>query len=182
MLDTARRLFIAHGVHAVGMDRLITESGLGKMSVYRLFPTKDELVGAHLRRLAGEILSLIDEAVQQADGPRSALYAILDGIEVDLRRADFRGCPFGNAAAEYDDPAHPARVVAHDYRLALLHRLEQVAARLGREQGRQLAQRLAVIIDGAYLNAAHLGPDGPAAEGLKLGRYLIDMCAPSAPW
>ena len=53
VLDTAARLFYARGVHAVGMDELVRETGLGKATVYRLFPSKDALVGAYLRRLAG---------------------------------------------------------------------------------------------------------------------------------
>src|SRR6476661_5329983 len=104
VLDTAARLFTTHGVHAVGMDRLIAESGLGKMSVYRLFATKDDLVGAYLTRLAQEILALIDVALREADDPRTALHAVLDGVETDLHRPGFRGCPFGNAAGEFDDP------------------------------------------------------------------------------
>jgi AcrR family transcriptional regulator len=173
VLDTATRLFTAHGVHAVGMDRLIAASGLGKMSVYRVFATKDELVGAYLDRLAEHILALIDRDIATAEDPRAALHAILDAIEHDLRRSDFRGCPFGNAAAEYDDRNHPARRVARQYRHALLDRLDHTARLIDPDQGHQLARQLAVLIDGAYLSTAHLGPDGPGAEGIALARRLI---------
>ena len=175
VLDTATRLFTAHGVHAVGMDRLIAECGLGKMSVYRLFPTKDDLVGAYLSRLAEHILELIDQAVAQAENPRAGLHAILDGIASDLHRPDFRGCPFGNAASEYDDPRHPARQVARDYRRRLLERLDTTARDLDLVHGPVLARQLAVLIDGTYLNTAHLGPDGPTADGLALARQLTDQ-------
>jgi AcrR family transcriptional regulator len=174
VLDTATALFTAHGVHAVGMDRLIAESGLGKMSVYRIFPTKDDLVGAYLARLAEQILGLVDTSVADAD-PRSGLFDVLDAIESDLRRPDFRGCPFGNAAAEYEDPTHPARRVARDYRAGLLDRLHAAATRLDPVRGPLLARQLAVLIDGAYLNTAHLGPDGPGADGLVLARLLVDQ-------
>lgn len=159
------------------MDSLIAETGLAKMSVYRLYPTKDDLVGAYLTRLAADILTLIDEAIAAAESPRQALHTVLDAIEADLRRPGFRGCPFGNAAAEYDEPAHPAREVARDYRLHLLERLDATARRLDPAAGALLARRLAVLIDGAYLNAANLGPDGPASDGLGLARLLIDTCA-----
>lgn len=174
VLETATRLFGAHGVHAVGMDGLIAQTGLAKMSVYRLYPTKDDLVGAYLTRLASDIMALIDEAIEAAEGPRQALHALLDAIEADLHRPGFRGCPFGNAAGEYDDAAHPARQVARDYRLQLLGRLETTARRLDPDRGPLVARRLAVLIDGAYLSAANLGPDGPAADGLALARQLID--------
>jgi AcrR family transcriptional regulator len=174
VLDTATRLFTAHGVHAVGMDRLIAESGLGKMSVYRLYPTKDDLVGAYLSRLADEIFDLVDADLAGSAGAAAALHAILSAIEGDLARPGFRGCPFGNAAGEYDDPTHPARRVARDYREGLLGRLELGARRLDATGGPLLARRLAVLIDGAYLSAAHLGPTGPAADGLALAHTLVD--------
>ncbi len=65
-------------------------------------------------RLAEEILALVDDTIATATDPSAALHAILDGVESDLRRPDFRRCPFGNAASEYDDLDHPARRVARD--------------------------------------------------------------------
>ena len=180
VLETATRLFAAHGVHAVGMDRLIAETGLGKMSVYRVFATKDELVGAYLDRHATNILRLIDRDIDDIDDPRAALHAILDGVELDLRRPDFRGCAFGNAAAEYDDHDHPARRVAREYRRELLDRLDRTARRIDVDGGPRLARQLAVLIDGAYLSTAHLGPDGPSAEGVTLARQLIDAACHDA--
>ncbi|MGB7447869.1 MAG: helix-turn-helix domain-containing protein [Ornithinimicrobium sp.] len=176
VVEAATRLFIAHGVHAVGMDRLIAETGLGKMSVYRVFPTKDDLVGGYLTSLAHRILGLIDADIGAAADARGALHAILDGIEADVRRDGFHGCPFGNAAAEYGDAGHPARQVAREYRQALLDRLDHTARDLDPVEGPRLARRLAVLIDGAYLSIAHLGPDGPGAEGLALARHLVDSC------
>ena len=185
VLDTATRLFTRHGIHAVGMDRLIDESGLSKMSVYRVFATKDELVGSYLERLADQILGYIDDDIEHAtdrtsdpaQGARAALHAILDAIEQDIRRPHFRGCPFGNAAAEYDDPEHPAGQAARRYRQQLLARLKHLAHQIHpgpTDEGTQLANQLAVLIDGAYLNAAHLGADGPAAYALSLARTLLD--------
>lgn len=174
VLDAATRLFTSHGVHAVGMDRVIAETGLAKMSVYRVFATKDELVGAYLERLAGEILEIIDRDIVLAESPGAALGAILDGVELDLRRSGFRGCPFANAAGEYDAADHPARRVARDYRGELLDRLDRTARSLDPDHGSRLARQVAVLIDGAYLSAAHLGPDGPAAEGLALARQLVE--------
>ncbi len=174
VLDAATRVFTARGVHAVGMDELIAETGLAKMSVYRIFPTKDALVGAYLERLADTILGLIDaDIAAYADDPARVLHRTLDAIEADLRRPDFRGCPFGNAAAEFSDPGHPARRWSRDYRRALLGRLQTAAAPLG-PAGTELAARLAVLVDGCYLSAANLGPDGPAAAGLALARELVD--------
>lgn len=172
VLDTAAQLFYARGVHEVGMDELVRQTGLGKATVYRLFPTKDDLVGAYLQRLAGQILTLIDADSRKP--PADALRAIIGAVEQDVRRPDFRGCPFNNASIEYPEPTHPARVAARQYRAALHSRLTGLAGRLVPSAAADaLAGQLAVLIDGAYTNAAHLGPDGPAVAGLALALDLI---------
>jgi AcrR family transcriptional regulator len=174
VLDTAARLFYARGVHEVGMDELVQATGLGKATVYRLYPSKDDLVAAYLERLARNILAAIDAEITRHDvDPAAALLAILDAIEADLHRPGFRGCAFNNASIEYDDPAHPARAQARGYREALRARLTGLATRLDPDSGPALGGQLAVLVDGAYTSAAHLGPDGPAADGLRLARHLV---------
>jgi AcrR family transcriptional regulator len=185
VLDTAARLFYARGVHEVGMDELVRATGLGKATVYRLYPTKDALVAAYLRRLAATIGAAIGEEIMaHEDDPGGALLAILDAIEADLRRPGFRGCPFNNASIEFDDPDHPARVQARAYREQLRGTLSRLAVQLARGNGgtgagsgdgEPLGSQLAVLIDGAYTSAAHLGPDGPAAAGLSLARHLVQQ-------
>jgi AcrR family transcriptional regulator len=174
VLDTAQKLFYARGVHEVGMDELVRETGLGKATVYRLYPTKDDLVAAYLARLAATILQEIDGLAADNRDPSRALLGVLAAIERDVRRPQFRGCAFNNASIEFDDPDHPARVEARRYREQLALRLTELAQRLaGRRRGVELGRQLAVLVDGAYTSAAHLGPDGPAAAGLKLARQLI---------
>ncbi|EWT01966.1 TetR family transcriptional regulator [Intrasporangium oryzae NRRL B-24470] len=175
ILDTAQDLFYARGVHEVGMDELVAATGLGKATVYRLYPTKDALVGAYLQRLATTIFAEID-AVQErhAGAAAPALLEILDAVEHDIRRPGFRGCAFNNASIEFDDRDHPARAAARSYRDLLDTRLRGLSVELaGRAAGEALGDQLAVLIDGAYTNAAHLGPDGPAAAGLGLARELV---------
>ena len=172
------------------MDELVRETRLGKATVYRLYPTKDALVAAYLGRLRDTIFGLIDRDTGIARSPREALRAVLDAIGTDLRRPEFRGCAFNNASIEFQNPQHPARSIARDYRTGLVARLRDSARRLlpdDHAAADTLARRLAVLIDGAYANAAHLGPDGPAADGLALAYGLIDDAAharradPAAP-
>lgn len=167
VLDTAQELFYARGVHEVGMDELVAATGLGKATVYRLFPTKEALVGEYLRRLAAVILDAVDAGVAGSTSARMALHRVIDAVEADLARPGFRGCPFHNAGIEFPDPDHAARRAARDYRIELHRRLAALA-------GEPVGAQLAVLIDGAYTHAAHLGPHGPAAAGLALARHLID--------
>ncbi len=175
VLDTAERLFSSRSSRSVGMDELVRETGLGKMTVYRLFRSKDELVGAYLARRAATVLGSIDGIVRAEPDARSALLAVVGSVEADVTRAGFRGCPFTNVSSEYDDPQHPARSAAADYKFELHARLERLAEEVAPGVGEDLAAQVHLIIDGMYLSGGLLGPDGPAAHGRDLAERLVDI-------
>lgn len=175
VLDTAERLFSGRSSRSVGMDELVRETGLGKMTVYRLFKSKDDLVGAYLSRKAATLLGFIDAELHRfADDPRGALLTIVDVVEKDVTRTGFRGCPFTNVSSEYDDPQHPARSAAADYKYELHMRLVHLAEELVPGAGDDLAAQLHLIIDGMQLSGGLLGPDGPASHGRRLAERLVD--------
>ncbi len=175
ILDIAGELFYARGVHEVGMDELVAETGLGKASVYRTFATKDELIGAYLRRSSARIMERIDaDVLANPDRPEAALRAVFAAIRADVQRPSFRGCAFNNASIEFADPDHPARTAAREHRGALLDRLGRLAIAIDPDGGNQLAAQLALVIDGMYTSGAHLGPEGPAAGGAALADALIE--------
>jgi AcrR family transcriptional regulator len=173
VLDTAAELFYARGVHEVGMDELVRATGFGKATVYRLFPTKDALVGAYLERRAGVILGLVDRDIAERE-PADAVRAIFAAIAADVSRQGFRGCAFNNASIEFDDPQHPARTAAREYRAALRSRLRTLGEQVALREGARLGDRLALLVDGMYTSAAHLGPDGPASAGAELAEALLE--------
>ena len=175
VLDAAERLFAARSSRSVGMDELVRETGLGKMTVYRLFKSKDDLVGAYLTRKAATVLAVIDAELDRLEGdPRAALLSVVDVVERDVTRVGFRGCPFTNVSSEYDDPQHPARSAAADYKFELHTRLERLAEEVVPGNGEDLAAQIHLITDGMYLSGGLLGPDGPAAHGRRLAEELVD--------
>ena len=176
ILDTAADLFYSRGVHEVGMDELVAATGLGKASVYRVFSSKDALITAYLARRADTIFSLIDGDMARHEGdPRGAIIAILDAVEADLGDPGFRGCAFNNASIEFGDPNHGARTVSRQYRQGVRDRLISLATALrGGVEGEQLGEEIALIIEGMYLSAAHLGNTGPARRGRALVERLLD--------
>jgi AcrR family transcriptional regulator len=181
VLDTADRLFSSRSSRSVGMDELVRETGLGKMTVYRLFKSKDDLVGAYLARKAATLLAFIDAELARLDGdPRAALLSVVENVERDVTRVGFRGCPFNNVSSEYDDPQHPARSAAADYKFELYSRLERLAEEVAPGAGEDLAAQLHLIIDGMYLSGGLLGPEGPAAHGRQLAEKLIDAAVARA--
>ena len=175
VLETAARLFYARGIRAVGMDELVRETGLSKMSVYRLFATKDELVGAYLRRTSVAVLAMIDAATAPyEDDPQAALHAMFDLVDHDTLRADFRGAAFQNASVEFHQYDHPARVATREHEQAVYARLLTFTERLRPARAVELAAWLHLLISGMYGSAAILGSQGPVAHARALVNRLID--------
>ena len=119
------------------------------------------------------ILGLIDRDIAGRE-PADAVRAIFAAIAADVSRQGFRGCAFNNASIEFDDPQHPARTAAREYRAALRSRLRMLGEQVAPGEGARLGDRLALLVDGMYTSAAHLGPDGPAGAGAELAEALVE--------
>jgi AcrR family transcriptional regulator len=163
ILDTASTLFYERGVRAVGVDLVVLDAAVAKTSLYRHFPTKDDLIVAFLEREDLEFWAQWDGVAQQfPDDPAGELDAHMRWIGERLGRSNYRGCPQINAAAEFAEQDHPARQVSQRHMLALRSRLQELAKRLNVQRPKQLAAQLAVLVNGAFVSSGLLGPDEAA--------------------
>ncbi|WP_410575358.1 TetR/AcrR family transcriptional regulator [Amycolatopsis sp. cmx-4-61] len=171
LLATAARLFYAEGIHAVGVERLVSEAAVTRATFYRHYPTKDDLVAAYL----AETSRLIRAAVAAArDGkpPREALVDTMAVVGDATQGKDFRGCQFLNAAAEYPDPRHQVRQVIDDHRRWFFDVLREQAAALGHPEPNHAARVLVLLRDGA-LHGGEL--DDPEKVRATLRRAVDDL-------
>ena len=166
ILDTASRLFYACGLRAVGVDRIIAESGVAKATFYKHFPAKDDLVVAYLDRV-DTIWSDQLHAAAEAAGPEPTdrLVGLFDALGSACRRDGYRGCAFLNAAAEAA-PATPVhdRTVAH--KRDVLRWVRGLAMDAGAEDPEGLARSLTLLLDGGLASGA-LDADPAAATRAK---------------
>ena len=152
ILDTAAELFYQEGVRAVGVDLVVERSGVAKTSLYRHFTTKDDLVAAVLERDDANYWADWDKtATRHRNAPKDELTAHLKWIARDIAAPKYRGCPFLNVATEFPAPDHPARVVALRHKVELRRRLGALAKQIGVARPDNLANRIALLIDGAYV-------------------------------
>lgn len=158
LLDTASRLFYQHGIRAIGIDTIIEQSGCAKMSLYRHFATKDELVVAYLELRSQTYWEWFERTLaRRPHEPREQLRDLAAAIERQALRPDYRGCPFLNVAVEFPEPEHPAHAVATAYKREMQRRLADLARRAGAREPEALAAQLNLLIDGARL-AAQVSP------------------------
>jgi AcrR family transcriptional regulator len=174
ILDTASALFYGRGVRAVGVDLVVSESGVAKTSLYRHFRTKDDLIVAFLEREDVEFWAQWDEvAARHADDPAGEIEAHMRWIGKRLARANYRGCPQINVAAEFAEADHPAREVARRHMQALRKRLAELARRLGAPRPNDLAAQLGVLVNGAFVSASMLTPEEAPRVLLASARALL---------
>lgn len=160
ILETASTLFYQRGVRAVGVDLVVKEAAVAKTSLYRYFPTKDDLIVAFLEREDLEFWALWDRVAEQhPDDPAGELDAHMRWMGERLARSNYRGCPQINVAAEFAEEDHPAREVSRRHMRALRSRLQGIAKRLDAPRSDQLATQLAVLINGAFVSSALLNPE-----------------------
>ncbi|WP_246213659.1 TetR/AcrR family transcriptional regulator [Kitasatospora viridis] len=154
ILETASRLFYAEGIHAVGVDRIVTEAGVTRATFYRHFPGKEELIRSYL---VGRDAALREGAAKVlASGATGAegVLLVVERLGAKMRREGFRGCPFINAAAEYPDPAHPVSVAIAAHRAWLLGLFTELLRGGGWPDPRATAEHLVLLRDGAMVGAA----------------------------
>lgn len=167
ILATASRLFYKNGVHAVGVDLVVAESGVAKTSLYRHFGNKDVLVAAYLEAEDADFWRQWDAiANRHFDDPQGELTAYLDWMEVRLKRPGYRGCPQLNVVAELADPRHPARRIAIGHKGRMRERLTSIAARMKLAHPDAVGAQLALIFDGAFMSAP-LGAGEPMAKTVR---------------
>jgi len=163
ILDTADRLFYAEGIRAVGIDRIIAESGAAKMTLYSHFRSKDDLILAVLQYREDEFMSWFAQAMERhSNAGASRLAALFAALKEWFETPAFRGCAFINASVEFADANHPAFLFARQHK-ARFHAFvsKLLKETLGKAAAR-LAPAIALLIEGAIVIAVIEGSSRPA--------------------
>jgi AcrR family transcriptional regulator len=179
ILDTATRLFYRDGYHAVGIDLIVAESGVAKMTLYRHFSSKDDLIAAYLERSDEEFWAWLDGEMKSAEEPVAKLGAAFEAIATLATSPRCLGCTFQGAASEYPDLGHPAHRVALAHKQRALVRFSQLAREAGLRDPDGLAAQLLLLMDGAWVANRMFGPDNHAAAVASAARALITAHAGS---
>jgi len=174
ILEAASDLFYQRGIRAVGVEAIAEAAGTNKMTLYRHFDSKDELVAEYLRCLARESGKLWTglEAAHPGD-PRAQLRGWLAAMQAHVLDTDQRGCALANAAVELPEKDHPARCVIEQFKQDQRGRLVSLCAASGIVEPEMLADELFLLLEGAHVSAQSLGPQGPASRLVRMGEALI---------
>jgi AcrR family transcriptional regulator len=160
LFSAAIDLFYRNGIRAVSVDAIAAEAGTTKVTFYRVFESKDDLVVQVLEEQSKRFWEWWDAIVSQHPGePRKQIEALVAHFRDDIAGdAACRGCAVGNAAVEIVDDDHPARVVIKRHKLEIAHRLRELCRQMGARQPDVLGDALSLLVGGAL--AARLTYDG----------------------
>ena len=174
IFDTAAELFYRNGIRAVGVEAIAAQADTTKMSLYRNFPSKDELVAEWLRDHDARFWEGWDSMAQKYPGDaRKQLQAAFALLAKHVSDPLARGCPMANAAVEITDKAHPARKVIETHKGALRARLAALCEKTGAGEPSVLADQLFLLMEGAQVSII-LGVRGPARNVGRAADALID--------
>ena len=175
LLRAAADLFYKEGVRAVGVDAVVERAGVNKMSLYRQFSSKDDLVVAYLEQSDEQFFRRFDESLAKHPGePRKQIGQYFEDLAGRASKEDYRGCPFVNVSAEFPDPAHPARLCVLNNKTKLMERLNALCTEAGARDPGELANSLALLIEGIYASSQTYGPGcGPITVAARVAEQLV---------
>jgi AcrR family transcriptional regulator len=182
ILDTAYVLFSRHGTRAVGVDRIIAECGIAKMTLYRNFPSKDDLILAFLNR-RDELWTrawLQAEAERRGATPAERLLAIFDTFEGWFAREDFEGCSFINVMLEVVEPDSPVRQATVVHLESIRAFVRGLAGEAGIEDADAFARQWHILMKGSIVSAAE-GDLQAASRAKELGVLLLEHHGVTTP-
>jgi AcrR family transcriptional regulator len=172
LLDTAARIFYAEGINTVGVNRIIEAAGVTLATFYRHFPSKQHLILAYLQRVHDDYASRAAAAQEAAKDPGDMLKLIGNNITAQLLEPGFRGCPFINAASEFEDPDGPVLRAVLAHRAWFYALVRDAFASAGHPQPDTAARHYVMLRDGAT-TAGHLGDPSQARDTFE--RALAEL-------
>jgi AcrR family transcriptional regulator len=176
LFQTAARLFYQHGYRAIGVDTISAESGIGKMTLYRHYPSKDDLIVAFLRQSDEDFWEYFEQSTQDASTAREKLLAFFAALQKYVVSPACYGCPFLNVATEYPETEYAGHQVALEHKQAVRAQFNRLAQAANARQPEALANALFLLMDGAYMAARMFGSSSsnPAVDVAEAARHLID--------
>ncbi|WP_213772358.1 TetR/AcrR family transcriptional regulator [Bradyrhizobium sp. dw_78] len=174
IIAAARELFHRHGIRGVGVDTIADAAGTNKMTLYRHFESKDELILAYVRTVAAEGETMWQEIARDHPGDSQAQLDDWLMRAAECVSADGRGCDLANVAVELTEDNHPARKLIEQLKIHHRDRLAALCRAAGVVQSEALADTLTLLLEGARVCRVTAGRKGPSAEFIHTARTVIE--------
>ena len=182
IFKTARELFYRQGIRAVGVDAIACEAGTNKMSFYRSFASKDELVAECLRVQTREYWEWWDGVVApHAGDARRQIQALFEASVAKVCSKDTCGCPISNAAVELREEGHPGHKLIRAFKNEIRSRMRALAREAGAADADTLGDALMLLLEGVTSSKlTFAGRTGPLTSSVAAAEALLEAFLPAA--
>ncbi|PSN10866.1 TetR family transcriptional regulator [filamentous cyanobacterium CCT1] len=179
IMAAASELFYKEGVHSVGIDRIIAESGVAKMSLYNHFKSKDALIAAWLDEQHHSWREWFQGAIARhaAASGESPLLAIFDALREWIEQPNFRGCAFINSAVELVDAEHPGYQLTLVHQQAVADYILTLVQEANLPNPQDLAHQLLILMQGTTVVAMMHGCPNAADQAKAAAAVLIEAAS-----
>lgn len=176
LVETALELFAKNGFHATGIDTILAHAGVAKKTLYTHFRTKEELILAVLRQHDGRFRNQFMKSVEaMADTPEERLLAVFDVAKEWFSQTNFYGCMFINAIGEYSEEGTAIREVCKDFKRLMQSYMKGLAEQAKIEDAEELANELALLLEGSIVTAqVSEERDKAAVTAKRVARTIIN--------
>ena len=173
IVASAQDLFHKHGIRGVGVETIADAAGTNKMTLYRHFDSKDELILEYLNYKGKKSEEVWAEIERTNPGDSAAqLYDFVERAAIFIAE-DERGCDLANAAIELTEQGHPGLRVIEEFKSRQRDRLAKLCAAAVASQPELLADTLFLLIEGARVSRRNVGTKGPSANLLQTSRGVL---------
>lgn len=174
LINTANSLFYKDGFHATGIDRILDEANIAKMTLYNHFASKDDLISKALASKSEKVLAWLAENLDNhAVSERDKLFTIFDIYENWFKSEDFFGCMFAKAAAEFPNPNHPVHKEASKHLAKLFEMLLSIATKAKVNNPNTVAEQIVLLLEGASSVAFSTGATISARRAKRTVMQLV---------
>lgn len=167
-------MFCTRGFHAVSVDAILEEAGVARMTLYKNFGSKEELIAATLRRedkLFRQWLASFVEA--RSTRPTDRIESLFEGLQERFASDGYYGCPFIRASIEFPDPTHPVHRIAKEHKEMIRSYLRGLLSEANAQNPMSLSEQLYLLFEGAISASQLHGEPWPAEFARQAALRLL---------
>ena len=182
LLAVAQRMFCVSGFHAVSVDSIVDQAGVARMTLYKNFGSKEDLIVATLRREDKMFRQWLVSSVEaRSNRPEDRILGLFRALRDRFASEGYYGCAFIRASIEFPVPDHPVHRVAQEHKEMVRSYIRGLAAEVGGADSGALAEQLYLLFEGASTAAQLHGEPWPAEYARQAAEKLLAVSSVGVP-
>ena len=174
LLAVAQRMFCGAGFHAVSVDSIIEDAGVARMTLYKNFGSKDDLIVATLRREDKMFRQWLVSSIEaRSSKPKDRILSLFHALHDRFASEGYYGCAFIRASIEYPSPNHPVHRAAREHKEMIRAYLRGLAAEVEGANPVELSEQLYLLMEGAITASQLHGEPWPAEYARQAAEKLL---------